>query len=111
DELMDLMKRDGLTETLSQAGPLQYQYALTDRGRRHAFDAFERGHYVGPAPVPYEQYLRVQEAQAVHRIQVAPSDVADALGDLVQPEALVNAVGAGVVSAGTLMLYGHSGNG
>jgi predicted ATPase with chaperone activity len=111
DELMDRMKREGLIETLAQAGPLQFEYALTDRGRHQALEAFERGRYVGAAPVPYQQYLEMQQAQAVRTLAVTADGVSSALSHLVQPDELVRSVGAGVVSAATLMLYGHSGNG
>jgi len=111
DDVTALMKRQGLLEATSQAGPLQYEYALTERGRQQALDAFERGYYVGPAPVRYEDYLAVHATQSVRSIKITRSDVSDALAHLVQSEDLVSAVGAGVVSVATVMLYGPSGNG
>lgn len=111
DEVMALMKRQGLVETIASAGPLQYEYALTERGRQQALDAFDRSHYVGPAPVTYEDYLTIHASQAVRAIRITPPEVEQALAHLVQPPELVAAVGAGVVSVATLLLYGPSGNG
>lgn len=111
DGLAETMRRDGLLETLSAAGPLQSRYALTDTGRRRAVDAFERDQYIGPAPVAFEDYLRVQGQQAVHSLNISAVDVERALASLVQPSELVRAIGAGVVSAGAVLLYGASGNG
>ncbi len=111
DEVTALMKRQGLIEATTQAGPLQYEYGLTERGRQQALVAFERSHYIGPAPVPYDHYLRVHAQQSVRGIRVTPSEVEAALSHLVQSESVVHAVGAGVVSVATVMLYGPSGNG
>lgn len=111
DELTEAMKRDGLLEALSHAGPLQYRYALTGRGRERALESSKRDGYVGPAPVPYQQYVDLQAAQSVRALDISPDDVRDALAHLVQPAAVVAAIGAGVISAGSVLLFGESGNG
>ena len=111
DPLAEGMKHDGLVETLSQAGPLQFRYALTDKGRQLALDAFGRDQYVGPAPVAYEDYVALQSEQAVHSVSISIVDIEGALAELVQPPELVAAIGAGIVSAGAVLLYGSSGNG
>lgn len=111
DPLAEAMKREGLIETLSQAGLLQFRYALTDAGRRRALEAFERDQYIGPAPVAHQTYIALQSAQAIRALHIAAADIKRALSKLVQPAEVVAAIGAGVVSAGTLLLYGASGNG
>jgi predicted ATPase with chaperone activity len=110
-EVADGMRREGLLETLSQAGPLQYRYALTSAGHQRAVEAFQRDGYVGPAPVPYEDYLEIQSRQSVKALEITPETVRHALAHLVQPPPLVSDVAAGVLSAGALLLYGASGNG
>lgn len=111
DEILETMRRETLVETMGRIGPLQFEYALTDRGRQHALEASERDRYVGPAPVPFEQYLRVQATQSVDSQQIDAGDVRAALSHLVQPESLVRSVGAAVTSASTLLLHGATGNG
>ena len=111
DRLTEVMKAEGLIEALSRAGLVEFQYALTDRGRRVALEAFDRGQYVGPAPIAFPDYVELQSEQAVHSLQVSTVDIERALADLVLPAELVAAIGAGVVSAGAVLLYGPSGNG
>ncbi|MEZ4503850.1 MAG: hypothetical protein R3C39_14605 [Dehalococcoidia bacterium] len=110
-ELVEAMRADGLLEALSQAGPLQYRYALTAAGHHRAAEAMQRDGYVGPAPVPYDHYLRIQAQQSVKDLHITPATVREALGGLVQPSGLVSEIAAGVLSAGVLLLYGPSGNG
>src|SRR5262249_5226599 len=46
------------------AGTAGYTYALTDRGRDRAKQYFEVNGYVGPAPVPLDQYVSYLRALA-----------------------------------------------
>ena len=111
DRLVETMKREGLLEALSQAGMLQFRYGLSEKGRRRALDAFERDQYMGPAPVPYQDYLALQSEQGVRSLQISTVDIERALAGLVQPAELVSTIGAGILSAGAVLLYGPSGNG
>ena len=111
DRLVEAMKRDGLVEALTQVGLLQFRYALSEKGRQRAIDAFERDQYMGPAPVAFEDYVALQSEQSVRALEVASADIERALAGLVQPSELVAAIGAGIVSAGAVLLYGPSGNG
>jgi predicted ATPase with chaperone activity len=90
---------------------LQRELALTDRGRQHAAEAFERDRYIGAAPVPYEQYLESQAQQSVSGLRIRSTAVRQALSHLVQSDELVSRVGAAIASTSTLLLHGPSGNG
>src|SRR3972149_3819811 len=62
-EALDEPKRQRLIETTSASGRLEseWQYRLTDLGMHEAENAFERSKYVGPAPVPIQDYFKALE--------------------------------------------------
>ena len=53
-------------------GRVSYRYNLTELGRRRAQDAMSLCAYVGPAPVPLEDYVEQVYRQAVTNINVSP---------------------------------------
>ncbi|HYL36410.1 MAG TPA: AAA family ATPase [Bryobacteraceae bacterium] len=103
------LKKEQLCETKSMIGE-DYQITLTTRGRSMTQVALEKSHYAGPAPVPLEQYNKVIAQQAVHINQTAES-LKSALGDLVLSDDVIADLGTALVSGGTLLLYGATGNG
>jgi len=63
-EAIDELKRQRLVETTAASGRLEseWQYRLTELGMHEAENAFERSKYVGPAPVPIQDYFLSLEA-------------------------------------------------
>ena len=53
-------------------GEVSYKFSLTDLGRQRAQDAMEQCAYVGPAPVPLEDYVEQTYRQAVTGLQCYP---------------------------------------
>src|SRR5690242_19824528 len=56
EELIEQLCADGLVEALGQVGPLNFRYAVSQRGRERAARLFEISGYVGPAPVSLDAY-------------------------------------------------------
>ena len=112
-EILEVMKEDGLVEIGGAVGGrhVEYSFVLTDRGKRHAAEAFDRNGYLGPAPLPFSQYLNVLQQQSVREARVTPDGVRAALADLVLSDDLLESVGAALTSGRSMMLYGPSGNG
>jgi hypothetical protein len=92
-------------------GRVSYRFTLTDLGRRRAQDAMKLCAYVGPAPVPLEDYVEQTYRQAVTGIGCAPEALRPAFNHLVLPEALFNAIGPAIVSGKSIFIYGPPGNG
>ena len=67
--------------------------------------------YVGPAPVPLEDYVEQVYRQAVTAINVSPEALKAAFGHLVISDELFNAVGPAIVSGKSVFIYGPPGNG
>jgi predicted ATPase with chaperone activity len=92
-------------------GRVSYKFALTDLGRRRAQDATQQCAYVGPAPVPLEDYVEQTYRQAVTGIACSPDALRSHFGHLVIKEDLFNAIGPAVVSGKSVFIYGPPGNG
>jgi predicted ATPase with chaperone activity len=92
-------------------GRISYRFNLTELGRRRAQDAMKQCAYVGPAPVPLEDYIEQTYRQAVTGIDCTPDTLRDSFGHLVITEDLLNAIGPAVVSGRSVFIYGPPGNG
>ncbi len=92
-------------------GRVSYKFALTDLGRRRAQDAMQQCGYVGPAPVPLEDYVEQTYRQAVTGISCTPETLRSHFAHLVLKEDLFNAIGPAVISGKSVFIYGPPGNG
>lgn len=111
-EALDELRRQRLVETTSASGRLEteWQYRLTELGMREAENAFGRSKYVGPVPVPIQDYFRVLE----HDTEVGAPDpvrLARALQQLVLAREVVAKVCLALTSGRPAMLWGAPGNG
>ncbi|HXH21458.1 MAG TPA: ATP-binding protein [Dehalococcoidia bacterium] len=113
ENLLTFLKREQYIEVVGSSGigEQQYQYALTSRGQEKAVEALERNQYVGPAPVPFEEYVEVVLEQSVRKIRVDATVVERALSELVLSETTHNLIGPAVNSGRSILLYGDPGNG
>ena len=92
-------------------GRVSVDFQLTDKGREYARDALERTTYVGPAPVPIEQYNALIHQQTRETPTVTRKQLELVLAHLVVPENIVDKLGPAVNSGRSLFLYGPPGNG
>jgi predicted ATPase with chaperone activity len=92
-------------------GRISYRFALTELGRSRAQDAMEQCAYVGPAPVPLDDYVEQTYRQAVTGINCTPDVLRGCFHHLVIPDVLFNAIGPAVVSGRSIFIYGPPGNG
>jgi len=95
----------------SGAGTAGYEYALTDRGRDRAKQFFEVNGYVGPAPVPLDQY-KIYLRELAKQNQVIDRDVmASGFTDLIMSDDMLDQLGPAVSTRRAMFLYGPPGNG
>jgi predicted ATPase with chaperone activity len=92
-------------------GRVSVDFMLTEKGREYARDALQRTTYVGPAPVPIEQYNNLIHQQTRENPIVTRQKLELALSHLVVPGTIVNKLGPAVNSGRSLFLYGAPGNG
>lgn len=113
DECLRFLKDDHCLEVSGGEiiGRVSYRFSLTETGRTRAREAFEFCRYVGPAPVPLEQYVEQCKRQAVTGINCTPEVLHEAFeGMIITPE-LVEQLGPAVCSGKSIFLYGPPGNG
>ncbi|MBI5961733.1 MAG: hypothetical protein HY866_23550 [Chloroflexi bacterium] len=113
DSILERMQYDQLVEVASAGsmGRFSYTYTITDAGGKRARDAFERGLYVGPAPVPLEKYTLMIDSQTNQKLHITPDEVKAAISHLILPEGFHRRIGPAVNAGTSLFLYGPPGNG
>ncbi len=111
-EIIDSLKRQRLVETTSASGRLEteWQYRLTEQGMHEAEQAFGRSKYVGPVPVPIQDYFSVIE-QDYEIGAPDPVRLERALQQLVLARDVVAKVCLALTSGRPAMLWGAPGNG
>jgi predicted ATPase with chaperone activity len=113
EEALGFLKNEKCLEVLGGdlIGRVSYRYNLTDVGRARAQEVMKQSAYVGPAPVPLEDYVEQVYRQAVTSIDVSPESLRAAFSHLVISEEFFNAVGPAIVSGKSVFVYGPPGNG
>jgi predicted ATPase with chaperone activity len=92
-------------------GEVSYKFSLTDLGRKRAQDAMEQCAYVGPAPVPLEDYVEQCYRQTVSGLHCYPEALKAPFAHLVLKEEMFNNVGPAIISGRSVFIYGPPGNG
>jgi predicted ATPase with chaperone activity len=113
EESLGFLKDEKCVEVLGGdlIGRISYRFNLTELGRRRAQEAMAQCSYIGPAPVPLEDYVEQVYRQAVTAIEVSPEALRASFAHLVVSEDLFNAVGPAIVSGKSVFIYGPPGNG
>ena len=110
DMLLGLRSRQVLIHQ-GQAQLNDYCYALTEQGASRARSAMQACAYVGPVPVPLDDYLMSVEAQTIRAEAARREQLAAAFrGISIEPE-LLDLLGPAVNSGAGMFLYGAPGNG
>jgi hypothetical protein len=92
-------------------GEVSYKFSLTDLGRQRAHDCMKQCAYVGPAPVPIEDYVEQCYRQTVTGLQCYPEALKAPFGHLVLKEDMFLALGPAIISGRSVFIYGPPGNG
>ena len=111
---LDLLKRERHCEIGggSTIGAPAYRYRLTDAGRTRAAVFLEHNQYVGPLPVPVDQYLAYMREFGRDRSRAASrAAIKQAFSHLVISDRVLDQIGPAVASRHSLFLYGPPGNG
>jgi len=88
-----------------------YYWQLTDEGQTRAKSEVDSCNYVGPAPVPLNDYVVSVEAQTVKGESVQREALEKAFGDIHVEEEFFAMLGPALNSGAGLFLYGQPGNG
>jgi hypothetical protein len=107
------MRGEQLVEVKSASGigTAGYRYALTDAGRDRTKRHFDACGYVGPAPVPLDQYTSYMMSLTANRPRIDEERVAEGFSHLIVEPAMLNQLGPAISSGRAVFLYGAPGNG
>ena len=112
ETLLVFLRQEGYVEVRGRSpGSAVLRYALTDRGRASAAEAMVRDGYIGPAPVPLEEYIRIVEAQSIKHCTVTREQVHAAFADTVIRKSLLDQLGPALHSGKAMFIYGAAGTG
>jgi hypothetical protein len=105
------LKNQQILAYANSASANDYIYSLTDTGRARAKMYVEECAYVGPAPVPFDDYLKSVALQTITNEHPKEDDLRRAFADLLIAEETFRLLGPAINSGRGLFLYGYPGNG
>ena len=113
DEVLEFLKREQFCEVKGAGGLGEsgYQYVISAKGSEKAREVLDRGQYVGPAPVPLEDYTEAFRKQPLQNVAIHQRVMHQALSHLVLSSRIFNQLGPAVNSGRSVFLYGPPGNG
>ncbi len=113
EQVVAYLRREQMVEVKGSPGigERSYRYAATSKGVARACEVGERNQYLGPAPVPLQQYIAMMERQTTRGLRVSEATIRQAFGDLVISTDLLNQLGPAINSGRSLFLFGKAGNG
>ncbi|HTN00369.1 MAG TPA: ATPase [Planctomycetaceae bacterium] len=92
-------------------GRASHRFSLTELGRLRAREVFDACRYVGPAPVPLEQYIAQCRLQSVHGTNCTAASLSNAFRGVVIGSELLEELGTALCSGCSIFVYGPPGNG
>ena len=110
DVLLALRSRQVLVHQ-GQAALNDYCYALTEQGMSRARAAAQACSYVGPVPVPLDDYVMSVEAQTIRAEAARREQLTAAFRGISMEAELFDLLGPAINSGAGLFLYGAPGNG
>jgi energy-coupling factor transporter ATP-binding protein EcfA2 len=113
DKAIELLRRERFVEVkgASEYAKVTYKFTVTGQGKNRAMELLDVCRYVGPAPVPLDEYKKMVESQTIKNILVIEDSVKKAFSCLVVSERILKRIGPAVSSGKALFIYGPPGNG
>ncbi|MGH7828878.1 MAG: hypothetical protein ACREP8_01750, partial [Candidatus Binatia bacterium] len=114
ESLLQLLKKDGFLEVRGTAGDANFailRHVLTNMGRERALEALKHSTYVGPAPVPLDDYQVQVQKQTVTNERVSADTLSETLSHMILSPEVLRRLGPAINSGRAILFYGASGNG
>lgn len=109
------MRKQSLIDIVAQrgnSGDASFVYAIKPpKGEDALRDALDKTTYVGPAPVPFADYVESVMAQTIKRLVVTRRSIQRAFEDLIITNEAFNEIGPAINSAQSIFFFGYPGNG
>jgi hypothetical protein len=112
EDVLNFLRKEGRIEVRTQIADDQgLRYGLTDRGRGSALAALTVSGYIGPAPVPLADYVRIVRMQSVRACSVTREHMHKSFADVIMDPAILDRLGPAVNSGKAIFVYGVPGTG
>ncbi len=113
EDLLNAAKKEALVEV---RGPSEknyniMRYALTGAGKDRANEALRRCEYIGPMPIPLDDYQTQVQKQTITNEVVSVEKLERAMSHLVLSPDIVRRLGPASNSGRAILIYGAAGNG
>jgi hypothetical protein len=109
------MRKQSLIDIVAQrgnSGDAGFIYAIKPpKGEEGLHTALSKTSYVGPAPVPFADYVESVMAQTVKKLVVTRRSIQRAFEDLIITDEVFNEIGPAINSAQSIFFFGYPGNG
>jgi hypothetical protein len=109
------MRKQSLIDIVGQrgsSGDASFIYEIKPpKGTSAVQEAMEKTSYIGPAPVPFTDYVEAVLAQTVKKLVVTRRSIRKAFEDLIITDDSFNEIGPAVNSAQSIFFFGYPGNG
>jgi hypothetical protein len=113
--VLQAMRKQSLIDIVGQrgaSGDASFVYEIKPpKGTTALQDALDKTSYVGPAPVPFVDYVESVLAQTVKKLTVTRRSIRRAFEDLIISESAFNEIGPAINSASSIFFFGYPGNG
>ncbi len=113
--IFQAMRKQTLVDIVAQrgnSGDAGFVYEIKPpKGTAALHDALDKTTYVGPAPVPFADYVESVLAQTIKKICVTRRSISRAFEDLIITDAVLNEIGPAINSAQSIFFFGYPGNG
>lgn len=107
---LDVKPRDLLRPEVTHLA-VEFRYVLSESGKRKAEAEMEHNSYVGPAPVPLEDYWDWVEYQSIQQVAVDEARLREVFADYVLTDELIGKLGPAISSGRSIFLFGPTGSG
>jgi predicted ATPase with chaperone activity len=113
--VLQAMRKHTLVDIVAQrgnSGDAGFVYEIKPpKGAAALQDAADKTTYVGPAPVPFADYVESVMAQTIKKLHVTRRSIRKAFEDLVITDEALNEIGPAINSAQSIFFFGYPGNG
>ncbi|MFT4835507.1 MAG: hypothetical protein ACI9IJ_000416 [Psychromonas sp.] len=89
----------------------QMRFSLSHIGQSQAEKAFLKNGYLGPAPLPLAQYIKVARSQSSRSTPLTKAELDEAFSGLMFPKQLIEKMGPALNSTKPILIYGKPGTG
>jgi hypothetical protein len=113
--VFQVMRKQSLIDIVAQrgnSGDASFVYEIKPpKGTAALQDALDKTTYVGPAPVPFTDYVESVLAQTIKKLHVTRRSIRKAFEDLIITDEVLNEIGPAINSAQSIFFFGYPGNG